>query len=123
MYPNAMENYLGVDQHFNVFQDLMAKKVRDILLVSSPYDAFIMDEDGSIAAQIINEFHGLNLSNPPRLQWAASAKEALEHLSLKRYDLVITMPQVNDMVGSQLAKEVKRMYHDVPVVLLAHSVA
>lgn len=117
-----MENYLGVDQHFNVFHELMAKKVHHILLVSSPYDAFIMEEDGSIASRIINEFHGLNLSNPPRLQWASSAKEALEFLCYKRYDLVITMPQVNDMEGSQLAKEVKQMYHDVPVVLLAHSI-
>lgn len=117
-----MENYLGIDQHFNVFHELMGQKVRDILLVSSPYDAFIMEEDGSIASRIINEFHGLNLSNPPRLQWASSAKEALEHLCYKRYDLVITMPQVNDMDGSQLAREVKRMYHDVPVVLLAHSI-
>ncbi len=116
-----MENYLGVDQHFNVFHELMAKKVRDILLVSSPYDAFIMEEDGSIASRIINEFHGLNLSNPPLLKWASSAKEALELLSHKRYDLVITMPQVNDMDGSELAKEVKRLYSDVPVVLLAHS--
>ncbi len=116
-----MENYLGVDQHFNVFHELMAKKVRDILLVSSPYDAFIMEEDGSIASRIINEFHGLNLSNPPRLKWASSAKEALELLGDKRYDLVVTMPQVNDMDGPQLAKEVKRMYPDVPVVLLAHS--
>ncbi|MEN8258649.1 MAG: PEP/pyruvate-binding domain-containing protein [Thermodesulfobacteriota bacterium] len=116
-----MENYLGVDQHFNVFHELMAKKVRDILLVSSPYDAFIMEEDGSVASRIINEFHGLNLSNPPRLKWASSAKEALEFLCYKRFDLVITMPQVNDMDGAQLAIEVKRMYHDVPVVLLAHS--
>ncbi len=116
-----MENYLGVDQHFNVFHELMAKKVRDILLVSSPYDAFIMEEDGSVASRIINEFHGLNLSNPPRLKWASSAKEALELLCYKRFDLVVTMPQVNDMDGAQLAVEVKRMYSDVPVVLLAHS--
>lgn len=116
-----MENYLGVDQHFNVFHELMAKKVRDILLVSSPYDAFIMEEDGSIASRIINEFHGLNLSNPPRLKWASSAKDALELLYVKRYDLVVTMPQVHDMDGPQLAKEVKQTYPDVPVVLLAHS--
>ncbi|PLX48031.1 MAG: phosphoenolpyruvate synthase/pyruvate phosphate dikinase [Desulfobulbaceae bacterium] len=118
-----MENYLGVDQHFTVFHELMARKVRHILLVSSPYDAFIMEEDGSIASRIINEFHGLNLSNPPRLQWAATAAQGLELLRRKRYDLVITMPQVNDMDGQELAREVKAIYADVPVVLLAHSVA
>lgn len=33
------------------------------------------------------------------------------------------MPQVNDMDGQELAREVKAIYADVPVVLLAHSVA
>jgi CheY-like chemotaxis protein len=116
-----MENYLGVDQRFNVFHELMARKVRDILLVSSPYDAFIMEEDGSIAARISNEFHGLNLSNPPRLHWASSGRDALALLARRRYDLVITMPQVNDMDGRRLATEAKRLHADVPVVLLAHS--
>jgi len=32
------------DLSFKVFHELMAKKVTEILLVSSPYDAFIMEE-------------------------------------------------------------------------------
>ena len=31
---------------FKLFHELMSKRVREILLVSSPYDAFIMEEDG-----------------------------------------------------------------------------
>ena len=112
-----MESYLGVDHHFKVYHELMRNKVRDILLVSSPFDAFIMEEDGSLAARIIQEFHGFNLSNPPRLRWAASARDALHLLELKRYDLVITMPQVNDMDGFSLARQVKELHGDVPVVL------
>ena len=34
---------------FKVFHRLMANKVHEILLVSSPYDAFIMEEDGRLA--------------------------------------------------------------------------
>ena len=50
---------------FKVFHELMAFKIREIMLVSSPYDAFIIEEDGSLASRIINEYSGLNLSKPP----------------------------------------------------------
>ena len=31
------------------FQDLMPNRVHEILLVASPYDAFILEEDGLLA--------------------------------------------------------------------------
>ncbi|MEN8140264.1 MAG: PEP/pyruvate-binding domain-containing protein [Thermodesulfobacteriota bacterium] len=118
-----MESYLGVDSHFKVYHDLMQDKVANILLVSSPYDAFIMEEDGSLAHRIIHEFQGLNLSHPPRLRWAASAREALHILQLQRFDLVVTMPQVGEMDCFSLAREVKKIDPATAVILLAHSLA
>ena len=73
---------------FKAFHELMAVKVREILLVSSPYDAFILEEDGSLASRIINEYSGLNLSLPPRVTRIASAKEALGLLDTKPIDMV-----------------------------------
>jgi len=55
------------DARFKLFHELMAKKVRDVLLVSTPYDAWIMEEDVRLSERIIHEYRGLNLSNPPRL--------------------------------------------------------
>lgn len=118
-----MESFIGVDQHFSLFHDLMQKKVRNVLLVSSPYDAFIMEEDGSISARIINEFHGLNLSNPPKITWTSCGKEALEKLSEKQFDLVLTMPEVQDMDGTQLARSIREKYEGLVVVMLSHSMA
>ena len=43
----ADSNITEFDAHFNVFHELMSKKVQEILVVSSPYDAYIMEEDGS----------------------------------------------------------------------------
>ncbi|NOX26481.1 MAG: hypothetical protein GXP59_10310, partial [Deltaproteobacteria bacterium] len=60
------------DNHFELFYDLMPHKVREILLISSPYDAFVLEEDGSLPHRIISEYHGLNLSAPPRLTRASS---------------------------------------------------
>jgi len=38
---------------FKVFHELMANKIREVLLVSSPYDAYVMEEDGRLASRII----------------------------------------------------------------------
>jgi len=106
---------------FKVFHELMTIKVRDILLVSSPYDAFIMEEDGRLASRIINEYRGLNLSQPPRVTRTSSAPEALALLKKKKFDLVITMPHLDEMDAFSLGLEVKKMEPDLPVILLAHS--
>ena len=118
-----MDSFIGVDQHFSLFHDLMQKKVQNVLLVSSPYDAFIMEEDGSISSRIVNEFQGLNLSNPPKITWASNGREALAKLAKKRFDLVMTMPEVSDMDGRQLTHEIKNLYSDLVVVMFSHSMA
>ena len=63
------------DPKFKVFHELMARKVRDILLVSTPYDAWIMEEDCRLSERIIHEYRGLNLSNPPRITWVPDRGE------------------------------------------------
>ena len=73
-----------MESDFKIYHELMARKVHDILLVSSPYDAFIMEEGGSLAARIIEEYQGLNLSEPPRLRRVSTAKEALAYLTEKK---------------------------------------
>ena len=98
----------------------MAHKVRNILLVSSLYDACMLEEDCRLAERIINEYRGLNLSKPPRLTWVSSAEEALSNLDEKDFDLVITMPRLADMDAFVLGQEIKARAPDLPVFLLAH---
>ena len=107
--------------HLKVFHELMSNKVREILFVSSPYDAFIMEEDGSPASRIINEYSGLNLSLPPRVTRTSSAKEALSLLNKKKFDMVLTMPNIDDMDVFSLGREIKKVNPNLPVILLAHN--
>ncbi len=106
------------DLSFKVFHELMAKKVTEILLVSSPYDAFIMEEEGRLAERIIHEYRGLNLSRPPMLTWVSSAREALNVLEQKKFDLVITMPQVDETDAYELGRQIKTKFPDLPVFLM-----
>ena len=106
------------DLSFKVFHELMAKKVAEILLVSSPYDAFIMEEEGRLAERIIHEYRGLNLSRPPMLTWVSSAHEVLDALSQKKFDLVITMPQVDETDAYELGRQIKSKFPELPVFLM-----
>jgi len=106
---------------FKVFHELMKIKIQDILLVSSPYDAFLMEEDGSLSSKIINEYRGLNLSRPPRVTRTSSAYEALSYLKKKKFDMVITMPHLEEMDAFSLGLEIKKIEPGLPVILLAQS--
>lgn len=108
------------DPHFKVFHDLMQFKVQEILLVSSLYDAFIMEEDGSLAIRLINEYHGLNLSRPPKITWASSTRETLELVANKSFDLVITMPFLGGMDAVGLGRAIKRINPSLPIILVGH---
>ncbi len=127
MKPNSLDLAVSFqdedfDAHFKVFHELMSVKVSEILLVASPYDAYILEEDGSLASKIINEYRGLNLSRPPRITQAATAAQAMDMLAQKPFHLVIAMPHLDDMDVFQLGRQIKRAHADLPVVLLAHSV-
>lgn len=45
------------------FQNLMQRRIFNVLLVASPYDAFIMEEDGRVEEQLYFEYVALNLSS------------------------------------------------------------
>jgi len=110
------------DTHFKVFHELMSNKVLEILLVASAYDAYILEEDGSLASKIINEYHGLNLSRPPRLIRVDGAQRALEMIEKEDFDLVFTMPHLDDMDPFDMGLAIKKIAPDLPVILLAHSI-
>ncbi len=106
---------------FKIFHELMSKRIREILLVSSSYDAFILEEDGSIASRIINEYSGLNLSYPPRVSRISSASSAITFIKNNKTDLVITMPNLDNMDVFCFGCDIKKIKADLPVILLTNN--
>lgn len=100
------------------FSLLMRKRIYHILLISSVYDAFTLEEDGRIDEQIFNEYMSLNLRFPPRFLNATTEKEAFEVLDEEDIDLVITMLSGEELKTFQLAEDIKSKYPDIPIVLL-----
>lgn len=110
------------DPRFKIFHELMAQKIRSILLVSTPYDAWIMEEDCRLSERIINEYRGLNLSHPPKLTWVSSVEEALSLVEQNKFDMVITMLRPAGMDAFAMGRKINRKAPDLPVILLSHSV-
>ena len=109
-------NHTSRNHHF---QDLMLHRVHDILLVASPYDAFILEEDGRLTEQILHEYLGMNLSYAPRVWQAHTASYALDLLSRRSVDLVIVMLRISDMDFITFGLQVKKLYNNKPIILLA----
>jgi len=109
-----------IDFSMTEFELLMQKRIRQVLIISSNYDFFMLEEDGRIDEQIFNEYVSLNLSNPPRFTKAGTSKEAFEILEKENIDLVIEMLNIGDADTFQLAKNIKAKYSKIPIVVLTH---
>lgn len=105
---------------FSEFRDLMGFRVREILLVSSPYDAFVLEEDGRLSEKIFSEYLDLNLQFVPRIQRVSSAEEAFSALQARTYDMIITMARISDMNPLEFGKRIKEKYPGKPVVMLTY---
>ena len=103
------------------FQDLMPWRVQDILLVSSLYDAFTLQEDGRLNELILSEYLDLNLHHTPGITHVSSGAEALALAREQpRFNLIVTTIQTGDMDATDLARAVRAAGLDVPVVVLAY---
>ena len=100
------------------FERLMQKRIYKVLLICSAYDAFLLEEDGRIEEQIFNEYVALNLRYPPQIIHVKTAEKAFEVLENDNINLVITMLSVGGMDPFMMAKEVKKKYEEIPIVVL-----
>mgnify|MGYP001178484020 CR=1 FL=1 len=106
---------------YDVLDGLMRYRVRDILLVSSPYDYFTLEQDGQLNELLLTEYKDLNLSYYPRITHARSGEEALQLIKKHDFDIVVTMARVGEMEVHVFATLVKKINPDLPVIFLAYN--
>ncbi|MDE5651005.1 MAG: phosphoenolpyruvate synthase, partial [Duncaniella sp.] len=96
----------------------MQRRIFNVLLIASTYDAFMMEEDGRVEEQLYFEYTSLNLSSPPRVTRALNSEEALELLQHKSFDLVIMMPGNDISETFTGARRIKDTYPELPIIVL-----
>ena len=100
------------------FHKLMQKRIFTVLLIATPYDSFILEEDGRVEEQVYFEYVGLHLSSPPRFVKATNYEEAKRLLKEMSFDLIIAMPGVDVSETFREAKVIDAEYPDIPFVVL-----
>jgi CheY-like chemotaxis protein len=114
---NALDpkKYYFIDTSFNL---LMKRRIYQVLLISSNYDAFMLEEDGRIDETIFMEYVALSLRYPPQFIKVTSEEEAFEVLGDKRVELVISMLSIEKTDTFDLAIRIKNKYPKIPIVVL-----
>ncbi|MDR2917720.1 MAG: phosphoenolpyruvate synthase [Tannerella sp.] len=114
----------GIQEFRNVafkdtsFANLMQKRVFNVLLIATKYDAFMLEDDGRVDEQIFNEYTSLSLRYPPRFTQVTTEEEALNELANLSFELIIFMPNMVDRDIFGTAKEIKHHYPSIPIVVL-----
>ncbi|MFW6369556.1 MAG: hypothetical protein ACOC0J_03130, partial [Myxococcota bacterium] len=108
----------GYQARFEYYRALMPHRVSQILLVSTVYDAFVLEEDGPLGEKIWDQYVEMRLTMIPRLRRASSARQALDIIESESIDLVLMMTRLPDADPDGFATRVKELRPDLPVVLV-----
>ena len=100
------------------FANLMNKRIYNVLLIATKYDAFMLEDDGRVDEQIFNEYTSLSLRYPPRFTQVTTEEEALAELKDRNFELIICMPNMDNRDISAAATEIKIHYPNIPIVVL-----
>ncbi|MDH8702678.1 CheY-like chemotaxis protein [Dysgonomonadaceae bacterium PH5-43] len=100
------------------FANLMNKRILNVLLIATPYDAFMLEDDGRIDEQIFNEYTSLSLRYPPRFTQVSTEREAISAMTQINFDLVICMPNMDDSDIFVTANRIKELYPLIPIIVL-----
>jgi hypothetical protein len=105
----------------DVFHDLMPYKVQEILLISSLYDAYAIEKEGSFTEHMLGQYGQLNLTSFPRITGASSAEQAMQMLETRDFDLIIYMVGVDKKLPLVVSSKIKKIYPDIPIFLLLNN--
>lgn len=96
-------------------------RIKNILLFSSSYDFFLLEEEGRLQKlfQSISSLEGI--AQYPEIHHAETIEQCLERLSTTSCDVLIIFNTPDDISVSSFSQTVKELHPTLPIVLLANS--
>lgn len=105
----------------DIFQELMAFKVREILLIGNYYDAYTIEREGQFTDKVYGEYLQVNLYTAPRFTTVASEEEALEFLKQRPFQLIIIMAGLDKETPLQISRHLKEQYPEILQLMLVNN--
>ena len=100
------------------FANLMTRRIFNVLLIANPYDASCW----KMTAASTKRYSMNTLRSPcatlPRFTQVSTCEEALTQLSSISFDLIICMPGTGDNDSFDVARYIKNLYEQIPMVIL-----
>lgn len=132
MYNIAMltQRIADYETEFGGFEKLMPHRIKNVLMVTSLYDSFLLADDERLNEALFSELLDTTLHAAPRITRVSTAEKAIERLKKGPFDLVIAMIQIGDTDMDNFVAELKKsrpgmppvegkQHHGIPVVLLS----
>ncbi len=102
----------------DIFHNLMRHKIRNVLLISSIFDAYILEQDGILSEQLYGEYKQMNILDIPQITTVSFTDDIKKTIREKDFDAVIIMMRVGSSSPHYLCREIKEIYPELPVLLL-----
>lgn len=115
-----MTRFVDLKTRFSGVHDLIKFRVTEILLISTAYDGFVLEEDGQLTEQIYNQFADLSIPYIPRIHRVSQQDEALDALATRAFHLIITMSRISDMESFTFENAIHAAHPDIPIVMLSY---
>jgi len=107
------------DSYTEKFKKLTPKVIREVLLIASLYDAFLLEEEGRLIDLMIQSYSQKGYGFIPVISRVNSFEEARLKLEEHPFQLVIAVLRKNDQHQKHLLQDIKSNYPDLPLIGLA----
>ena len=106
-----------------IFSELMAFKVNEVLLVATHYDAYAIVREGRFFDKIFGEYLQLNLLTAPRVTSVSTKEEAVSANKSTHFSMAILMVGLDKKQPLELANELKRDKPELPILMMVNNSA
>ena len=122
MYMDSKRKAADFEVEFGGFEKLMPHRIKNVLMVASLYDSFLLADDDRLNEALFGEMPDSGARSAPKITRVATAEQAFDRLAGGGYDLVIAMIQVGETDMPDFFRSLKAGRPDLPVVLLSFNI-
>lgn len=116
---NVVQSFINRNNlNRDIYHDMMPFKVKEILLVSHLYDAYLIEGDGKFSETILSDYANLNLTTLPRITGISFNEDVFSILGNRRVDLVVLMVGLDKNTPLKLAHKIKKNNPEIPLFIL-----
>jgi len=116
------EPFFFGDPYYSKFFQLMPYQIRQVLIVASPYDFFVLEEDGRLADLLSAVYKRKDLGYIPTISRVTSCAEGLDLLKRNSFDLVVVVYRSLDTDVFAFTHQAKSIRPDLPIVCLTFNI-